>query len=322
MMRTLLAQIYEQGRFHDAAFQQKRGLRDAFRKHGDLMDWDYLADPAHQRYDNLVRRCETFQPDLVFTQFHGADAIDGEKLRKLRAIFPDTTWVNWSGDSWAWSLTSEPMLALAQQYDLWLVCAPDTLPIYAEHDIHARFWQIAYEYPLTPLPDMPEYDVVFLGNVISEPRKALLKWLRAQTSFSVGLYGDFEEADGHNTYHFDEGEALYKAAKIAIADCAYPDQRNYISNRPFHIAAAGGALLLHQHVERMAELSGMVNGEHYVEWQTLDDLPGGIAYWLRDAQREERAGIAKAARQFVLRYHTWEQRVEQLVEWIGEGVRA
>lgn len=321
-MQTLLAQIYEAGQFHDAAVQQKRGLRDAFLKRGDLMDYDYLADAPADRYRNLIDRITAFQPDLVFTQFHGADAIDGEQMRVIRTIFPDVTFVNWSGDSWSWSLTAEPMLELAKQYDIWLVCAPDTLPTYAEHGINARFWQIAYEYPLTPLPDMPEYDVVFMGNVISEPRRKLLEWLRDQTDYRVGIYGDWEHADGHNTYHFDEGEALYKGAKIAIADCAYPDQRNYISNRPFHVGAAGGAVLFHQHVERMDVLSGMVAGEHYVEWHNVTDLDRLIRFWLDDERAGDRQRIAKAAREFVLRWHTWEQRVEQLVEWVGEGVRA
>ena len=323
-MKTLIAQIYEQGKFHDVAHKQKRGLREAFARRGATMDWDYLADPAEYRYNILLTRLDDFKPDLVFTQFHAADVITAEQMRMLRYAYPDVTWVNWSGDSWAWSLTAPAMLELARQFDLWLVCAPDTLPVYAEQGINAKFWQIAYEHPLTPLPDMPTYDVVFLGNVISEPRRRLLEWLRDQRDYTVGIYGDWSEADGHNTYAFDEGEALYQAAAIAIADCAYPDQRNYISNRPFHIGGAGGALLLHQHVERMDILSGMVAGEHYVEWNTLDDLSGTIRGWLQPERAEERTRIVQAAREFVLRWHTWERRVEQLLQWVEElqGVRA
>lgn len=321
-MKILYAPIFEAGQFHDAAVKQKRGLREAFEKRGATMTWDYLATPQEQRYEELIRRMEFWQPDIVFTQFHAADVITANQMRVLRYVFPNTSFVNWSGDSWAWSLTSPEMLELAKEFDVWLVCAPDTLPVYAEHNINAKFWQIAYEYPLTPLPDMPEYDVVFLGNIISEPRRKLLEWLRQQTDYRVGIYGDWEHADGHNTYHFDEGEALYRNATIAIADCAYPDQRNYISNRPFHVCAAGGAVLFHQHVERMDVLSGLVAGEHYVEWRDLADLDRLIRYWLDDERADERGRIAKSAREFVLRYHTWDERCEQLLEWVGEGVRA
>ena len=68
----------------------------------------------------------------------------------------------------------------------------------------------------------------------------------------------------------------------------------------------------------MDVLSGMVVGEHYVEWNTLDDLPGTIRDWLQPERAEERTRIVQAAREFVLRWHTWEQRVEQLVEWVDE----
>lgn len=317
-MRTLYAPIFEAGTFHDAAVRQKRGLYNALAAQGAVHEWDYLANDASTRYQGLINRIEQFEPTHILTQFHGADVILPQQIDGLRNRYPGIVWMNWSGDSWAWSLTSPAMLELAKRYDLWLVCAPDALPTYAEHGIHARFWQIAYEPPPTPLPDMPTYDVVFMGNIISEPRRKLLERLRGLDGVSVGIYGDWEHADGHNTYHFDEGEALYRNATLSVADCAYPDQRNYISNRPFHIAAAGGALLLHQRVERMDILSGMVAGEHYIEWLTLDDLPNVIRDWLRPERADDRARIVKAAREFVLRCHTWDRRVEQVIGWLAE----
>src|SRR5512133_1874639 len=110
------------------------------------------------------------------------------------------------------------MLSLCQSFDLQLVAAPDVLPVYARHGINAKFWQIAYEAPVGPLPEVPEYDVVFLGNVISETRRALLEWLRSLDGVKVGIYGDWQYADGNCLYDFAFGEALYKKAKIAIAD--------------------------------------------------------------------------------------------------------
>lgn len=317
-MRTLIAQIYEAGAFHDNAVTQKRGLVNAFAERGAVHDFDYLANDRDTLFQGFINRITQFEPTLVFTQFHAADVLTAEQVAHLRARFPYVQWVNWSGDSWAWSLTSPAILELARQYDLWLVAAPDTLPVYAEHGVNARFWQIALERPVTPLPDMPRYDVVFLGNVISERRRALLELLRGLDGVEVGIYGDWERADGHNTYDFAAGEALYRNATLAIADMAYPDQANYISNRPFQVLAAFGALLLHQRVERMDVLSGMVAGRHYVEWQTLDDLPALIREWLKPEYAKRRAGIVRSGKAFALKRHTWVQRVEQLCAWLGE----
>jgi len=318
-MKTLYLPIIEPGAHHATALEQKHGLFDALRLYGDVLQWDYLANDAETRFEGLIIRLDSFQPDLVFTQFHAADVITPDQLRDLRQRYPHILWVNWSGDSWAWSLTAPSILELARIYDLWLVSAPDTLPTYAAEGVEARFMQIALEPVTQPLPEMPTYDVVFLGNVISEPRRRLLELLRQMTDLCVGIYGDWEQADGQNTYNFAEGEALYRNAIVAIADMAYPDQKNYISNRPFHVLAAGGALLLHQHVERMDILSGLVAGKHFIEWQTLDDLPYLIRAWVGSRYARPRARIVKAGQAFVLRNHTWERRVEQLMlEWLPE----
>src|SRR5690606_4711585 len=95
------------------------------------------------------------------------------------AAYPGITWVNWSGDSWAHSLTAPAILELAREFDLWLVAAPDALPTYAAEGIRAAYWNIALEPSVEPLPDMPAYDVVFLANVINDKRRQLMERLRA-----------------------------------------------------------------------------------------------------------------------------------------------
>lgn len=313
-MRTLLAQIYEQGQFHDNAVAQKRGLREALQARGGCIDFDYLANDRNTLYQGFVNRIAVHQPDLVFTQFHSAEHLRPHQIRELKNAYPAVTWVNWSGDSWLHSLTAEPVLELAREYDLWLVAAPDVLPVYEQAGIRAAFWQIGTELSDPPLPEMPHYDVVFLGNVISDKRRALLELLRSLEGVSVGIYGDWEQSDGHNTYDFAAGEALYRNARCAVADAAYVDQRNYISNRPFQCLSAGGALLLHQRVERMDVLSGLVAGIHYIQWNDLAELPAQIKFWLDDEMAYVRRDIALEGQRFVLENHTYEARVRQLID--------
>jgi len=186
------------------------------------------------------------------------------------------------------------------------------LPRYEEAGIEAAYWQIAHEPSIVPLPDMPTYDVVFLGNVIDEKRRKMLEMLRELPDVNVGIYGDWEHADGHNTYNFAEGESLYRNATIAIADNVYPDTQSYISNRPIQAMAAGGAVLLHQHVPGMFDLSGWVAGVHYIEWNNFDDLRVSIDYWLKDGQLASRKAITQTAKAHVEVHHSYDRRVEEL----------
>jgi hypothetical protein len=325
-MRILYCPIFEQGSVHETAVTYKRGLFNALRQRGDVLEWDYLANDADTRYQGMVNRIDQFAPTHVLTQFHAADVITPAQMAALRARYPDVVFINWSGDSWAHSLTAPPILELARQYHLWLVAAPDVLPVYEREGIRAAYWNIAYEPPVVlPLPDMPRYDVVWLATVINDRRRTLMERLKALDGVSVGIYGDWERADGRNVYHFPEGEALYKNAKLAIADNVYQDTQHYISNRPMQILAAGGALLLHQHVPRMADISyGWTPGQHYVEWTDWGQLETLIRLWLTDTKADERRWIVNNGYRHVMQHHTFECRVTHLFDELLpalEGVR-
>lgn len=321
-MRTLYLPIFEPGPpAHDVAVKYKRGLYNAFARIGPICEWDYLANDADTRYQGMINRIELFAPTLVFTQLHAADVFTPAQIAELKAAYPGIVWVNWSGDSWAHSLTAPAILDLAREFDLWLVAAPDALPTYEREGIKAAYWNIAYEPPVEALPDMPAYDVVFLANVINDKRRALMERLRAiqqRDGIRVGIYGDWENSDGRNVYDFPAGEALYRNAKIAICDNVYEDQQNYISNRPMQAMAAAkdgmGAVVLHQHVPKMVELSGWERNEHYVEWADADHLDELLTDWLRPERAENRRYIAAQAQAHVLKWHTWEERVRVLVE--------
>lgn len=312
-MRILYCPIIEPGANHAVAVANKRGLYAALVKAGHwVTQYDYLDRPD---WENELQSLATiFQPDLLLTQFHGADGATIQMMRNLRDADPNMKAVNWSGDSWRHSLTSETMIELLRYFDVQLIAAPDVLPEYEQLGIRAGFWQIAYEAPVGELPGMPTYDIVFLGNVISPKRREMLEMLRT-LPYKVGIYGDWHEADGYNCYDFGAGEALYKNAKLAIADNVYPDQVNYISNRPIQIMASGGAMCLHQHVDKMDELSHhWIHSMHYVEWHTLDDLRSQIDYWMQSERDRNRREIVRLAKVHVQQFHTYDARVEQLFE--------
>ncbi len=322
--KVLYLPIIEPGRFHDVALANKRGLYEALVEYGcPTIQLDYLAIPPSQLFSTVLDAIDRAGITLLVTQLHSAEHLTSANLAALQAHKPTLRIVNWSGDSWRHSLVSSPMLDLARQTDLWLVAAPDVLPEYAEYGIHAAYWQIAYEKPVGDLPDMPSYDVVFLANVITDERRRLMEFLRSLDGVSVGIYGDWEFADGVCQYDFGTGEALYQNAKIAIADNVYPDQQNYVSNRPIQALVAGGAILLHQHVPKMRELLGIEAGVHYVEWDDFAALEKHIRTYLKRGNDPRRRKIVRAGQAYAMTHHTYTQRVEQLFnELLPEVSRA
>lgn len=311
--RILYLPIFEGPPVHDTQVRNKRGLFNGLSLYGEVEELDYLAVPRAELYQKVVDRLRALDATMLFTQLHAADCLTPTQMRDIRALFPNLMIINWSGDHWKHSLTSEPMLELCKTFDIQLVASIDALPIYAEHGIRAYYWNIAYEYPVGELPDMPAYNVVFLANVISDRRRELMKYLRA-LPYSVGIYGDWDKSDGRNVYDFGAGEALYKKATIAIADNTYPESNNYISNRPMQALVAGGALLLHEHVPKMVEISGLLDGVHYIEWRDMADLNEKIAYWLDPAHEDARCQIVAQGREFAQRWHTYPERARQLFE--------
>lgn len=324
-MRILYLPIFEPGQFHDVAVLNKRGLHDALAADGHTVwEVDYLAEGASLE-SRIVGILDVFQPDLMLTQLHGHEPLTVDMMRKFRFLCPAMRVVNWSGDSWRHSLVGEQYLPLVREFDLQLTAAPDILSEYDALGIPARFWQIAYEKPVGPLPIMPEYDVLFMGNVITDQRRRMLEMLRSLPDVRVGIYGDWSQADGHNTYDFGAGEALYKRAKVAIADNVYPDQQNYTSNRPIQILMAGGATLLHQRVPKMDVLLGIQAGVHYVEWTDFDDLRFKITYWLRQYETTPQLRMVGEDAIYASQHHTYAARVRQLMGeyWpLVEGERA
>lgn len=312
-MRILYLPIIEPGVHHDVALKNKRGLRVALEKYGPVTQLDYLAVPQTDLFGIMSAMLTDGEYGMLLMQLHGADRLTADNLCAIRERHPNLKIVNWSGDSWLHSLTSPAMLDLCRYFDLQLVAAPDVLPVYEKEGIRAHFWQIAYESPVGPLPDMPHCDVVMLGNVISDKRRKLFEFLRTLDGVSVRIYGDWEHADGNCVYDFGAGEALYKNAKIAIADAAYVDQVNYVSNRPIQILMAGGAVLLHEHIDKMGELLGIEDCGHYIEWNNFDELAMDIVAviakrltFLDDMVREGQA--------FAREHHTYDVRAAQLFE--------
>jgi hypothetical protein len=317
-LRILYLPIYEPGRAVQQ--RQKRGLRQALSRlaftdrEAIVYELDYLAVAETKLLSQLQDIITTFQPHLMLTQLHGAKPITPDMLAAIRALLPQMVVYNWNGDYWPRNLTNPEMLRLLRYVDLQMTVNATVLETYRQQNIHAAYWQIGYEEALGEVPEMPTFDVVFLGNQYSPLRQALEEALRALQSenITVGLYGEgWQDAQGDCLYDFTTGVGIYKAAKLSIGDNQFPDAYGFVSNRIFQALAAGGALLLHQEVPGLEELTGLVAGQHYILWTDFSDLQNKIRYWLAPERRAKRRLIARQGTQFARDQHSFDARVRE-----------
>jgi hypothetical protein len=202
-----------------------------------------------------------------------------------------------------------------------LVVNADMIPVCADHDIKAYYWQSGPEENDGEL-DVPAHDVIFQGN--GHRRKAAngfrtelyhaLHQLREE-GIDVGIYGEADDdprVTGNTFWHFDQTQALNKAAKLVVSDNEF-GAAGYTSKRFFDIMFMGGGMILHQETPRFDELLGIKDGTHYVSWTDYADLQDKIRYWLKPAHSKRRRAIARNAKRVCLSKHTYPARLKELL---------
>lgn len=329
-LRILYLPIFESG--CQVQYEQKRGLRDALAKVAWVYEFDYGNQPEGRLRDTFLSIIRDFAPDILFTQLHGANMITPDLLGEARGLRPTMLCVNWNGDTHRSNLIGNSMLSLLQKVDLQLVVNASVLEVYEEQNITAAYWQIAFE-PVdeSALPKpQKKHEIVLQGSGYNDNRKRVGSELRKTYGKQLGLYGDYWNdrivedptfvpagGDGRTLYDFAMARALYKQAKIALGTNEFPNDYGFVSNRIFECLAAGGAILLQQHVDGLDVMTGLKAGVHYIGWKDLDDLKAKIEYWLSKEQDNERKKIARSARAYVHKYHSFDYRVQQL--FVGDN---
>lgn len=319
--RILYLPIYEQG--YPVQKEQKRGLREALAKVAVVAEYDYItrfAEIGKSRMMLELRELiDKLQPTILLTQLHNPTEINDTDIQGIKNNWPEMKRVNWNGDFWPENLLSDEGIKLAKSFDLQLTVNRDALDKYKAMGVMADYWQVAWESDGIDCEADTFHDVVFLANRYSKERYNLVSKLR-NLNINFGLYGNGWPQDwskGQSTYNFSEACKVYKGAKISIGDSQWPDT-GFVSNRVFQALAAGGAALTHQWFRDMDKL-GLVDGETCIIWRDFADLEKKIKYYL--AHEKERKAIALAGEQLALTRHSFDVRVQELLQMLeGEKV--
>ena len=313
--RVLFAPMFED----DYPIQkvQKNGLRHALQAWGDVIECDYYNTC------NLYTSVMNFHPDVLVTELRSSRDMNEAQAKAIKERFPNLLWVNWYGDFWDRPLKDEEFVRAMQFCDLNTVVNGDLIAPFEARGIKTKFWQIGMEVDglvidPTKLPQVQNFDVLFLGNNYSPDRVALEKVLRALPC-KVGIFGrHWQRAEGENLYDYRQGAALYHNAKIAISDAQWAATDRYCSNRIFQAMAARGAVVLQQRFKGM-DYFGFVDEETVFIWDTLNDLPALIERALKDKARRKK--VVENAYRLVLTRHTFDVRLKELQELLQEVER-
>ncbi len=216
---------------------------------------------------------------------------------------------------WAISHPGELTASECDDYDLIAAASASHASVLAEQ---TRTPVFALEQATDPRRFWPDpdpavaHDLVFVGNSRGVRRQAL-DWL-LPTERDVAVWGG--DWDGLIDQSLVRGEFIandalrrvYSSAKIVLAD-HWPDMRQhgYISNRIYD-ALASGAIVLSDQVDGLQERFG----DTVAVYHSAEDLAGQIELLLAD--QKGRRELAMKGRELVLGAHTFERRVDALLE--------
>lgn len=311
--RVLYLPIFESSYPHHRVM--KRGLREALMRRYEVIEVDYNNEP----YD-LPALVNAWQPDILFLQCQRGLV---ECLPQIRRDHPEILILNWNGDVYLDALIDPvTMQWLKNSVDVQLCVNGAALPVYEANGVKAAYWQCGWEpvneSVIVPPDNAP--DIVFMGSAYVSVRGDLRRQLAdvlTALPYKVHLVGTGwvnypDHNEGNTTYQFEVSNAIRRAAKIEVGDNQYPNDTGFVSNRIFDCLAAGGALLLHQRIDRLEEFTGLKADVHYIEWEDFADLQDKIAYWMDARRDKKRAKIVKQAYDYVRTCHSFDARLREL----------
>ena len=278
------------------------------------------------RRDNLrvIKAAET-RPNLTIVL--KGEFLLPETVERLRALTNGPV-VQWCGDDPTWFPN---IVAAAHLYDRFFLAEPSYGPELARRGVDAEFLPHAAEPNVWSArahlaPESPEWDVVFVGDArhnmghlpSSRTRVDLVEAAAALTGLRTAVWGRGWEKLDPSSHARESHQGLtllpaenvartYRSAKIAL-NVHHAQMRDGVNMRTFEIPAAG-AFQLCDAKTRLRELFEIE--EEIAVYSDADGLAECVHRYVADTAARDR--IATAGRARILRDHTYQVRMTQLV---------
>lgn len=166
-----------------------------------------------------------------------------------------------------------------------------------------------------------DFDIAFIGNRRMRDIDTYNHYLLPATKYNLAIYGNGWDIEGFEKYTpfwkkilgYEEAATLYSSIKLSICIHSrwYTDQFHLVTTRGFH-ALSCNSLIISDKIPVLQEMLpqgiGIIYTDGYEETEKLLDK------YIND--NEEREHIASKGRDWVIRNHTWDIRIEQLLRQI------
>jgi len=171
----------------------------------------------------------------------------------------------------------------------------DAVDLFKNEGVEATWLPHAVEpmaYPSLPL-SIKKYDICFVGFVTFEKRAIFLdRMLKEFPNFYVGQH------------FFEDCAEKFRESKIVLNTSATDDL-----NMRFFESWGTGSFTLSEYIPSF-ELMDLPVDPEMISYKNHDDCVEKVRYYLENA--EERNLIAKTMKDYILKYHTYQERVKQI----------
>jgi len=180
----------------------------------------------------------------------------------------------------------------------------DAVDLFKEKGVDATWLPHAVEpmaYPDKPLC-IKKYDIGFVGFVTFEKRAIFLdRMLKEFPNFYVGQH------------FFEDCAEKFRQSKIVLNTSATDDL-----NMRFFESWGTGSFTLSEYIPSFEKMDLPVEAE-MISYKSHDDCVEKVKYYLKNA--EERILIAETMKDYILKHHTYQERVKQIFNLDQEEIK-
>jgi hypothetical protein len=281
--------------------------------------------------DILISATKEFRPDWVWLQLQDLGKISPRGIRALREAVPQCIVTHWMGD--CWPSVDDYLSEVCEVTHATLISSIGQIPMYREAGAReVRYCQVGLDWDEdVAAPDRPPPfrvpPVVMCGNWFPESflpgTKQREDGIRAllDAGIDVGVVGN-KAPDWHGwpewaptigTCRVKEQVQVYRKCQVGLNINHWNDLELYYSDRQLIAMASGKPLVCHYVPGLEREFK---NWEHCVWYTNTEELVDAVSRLLRDAELRTRIGTA--GREEVVKNHTWEARVRDLLPYIEQ----